>query len=227
MNSPDVERPVKAEDVIAFARSCEGIPCPRCGVPLIGHDAVIDLMLGFADELICSRCLARHLERDHDRFLENVHKSIARLPCYRAGWRDADERLAAAGEWPEDRIPKRLTMSETDEETDLDDEEPEAHDFANDAAGSFDRAPDDIEAAIASGPAPERWDAGDRGCGELALELKLRLRRLEEGARFLLTTTDRGAPADLPAWCRLTGHSLVAARPPEYLIEIRSPAATP
>ncbi|MEO7980288.1 MAG: sulfurtransferase TusA family protein [Sporichthyaceae bacterium] len=49
-------------------------------------------------------------------------------------------------------------------------------------------------------------DGGDRGCGELLLELHRRTRDLGDGARVRLVTTDPGAAADLPAWCTLTGH---------------------
>lgn len=78
-----------------------------------------------------------------------------------------------------------------------------------------------LDDALAHAAPAAAWDAGDRGCGELALELKLRMRRLDPGARLLLTTTDAGAPEDIPAWCRLTGNLLVGAAPPRYLIESR------
>jgi len=64
----------------------------------------------------------------------------------------------------------------------------------------------------------DRWDAGDLGCGELVVLLFLRLRALPPGATFLLTATDPGARHDIPAWCRLTGHRLEVAEPPNYLI---------
>jgi len=67
-----------------------------------------------------------------------------------------------------------------------------------------------------------RWDAGDLGCGELVLELKLRLKALEPGQLFHLTARDAGAPEDLPAWCRLTGHRLVRQSAPDYWIERRA-----
>lgn len=60
------------------------------------------------------------------------------------------------------------------------------------------------------------------GCGELVMELRRRLRLLEPGALFELTALDAGAPHDLPAWCRLTGHDLLAAHHPVYLIQRRS-----
>lgn len=67
-------------------------------------------------------------------------------------------------------------------------------------------------------PPDETWDAGDLGCGELVVELFLRLRRLPPGATLLLVATDPGAKHDLPAWCRLTGHRLARAEPPRFLI---------
>jgi tRNA 2-thiouridine synthesizing protein A len=63
------------------------------------------------------------------------------------------------------------------------------------------------------------WDAGMMGCGELILELKLRLGRLPPAAKFTLFAGDPGVPEDLPAWCRMTGHRLLRAEPPEFVIE--------
>jgi tRNA 2-thiouridine synthesizing protein A len=73
-------------------------------------------------------------------------------------------------------------------------------------------------------PTPESraaatWDAGAMGCGELVLELRFRLADLPAGARFHLIATDPGAPEDLPAWCRMTGHRLLTSEPPHYWIE--------
>jgi tRNA 2-thiouridine synthesizing protein A len=68
-------------------------------------------------------------------------------------------------------------------------------------------------------PTPEaEWDAGDMGCGELALELRSRLDRLRPGQVLKLTVRDPGGPADIPAWCRLTGQTLVSQHHPVYLI---------
>jgi tRNA 2-thiouridine synthesizing protein A len=64
----------------------------------------------------------------------------------------------------------------------------------------------------------EEWDAGDMACGDLVLELRERVRRLQPGQVLRLVAKDPGAPADLPAWCRLTGHQLVVMVHPVYLI---------
>jgi tRNA 2-thiouridine synthesizing protein A len=67
------------------------------------------------------------------------------------------------------------------------------------------------------------WDAGALGCGELVLELRQRLAALAPGQCLLLVAKDPGAPEDLPAWCRLTGHRLVRAKHPKYLLQRKEP----
>jgi tRNA 2-thiouridine synthesizing protein A len=53
------------------------------------------------------------------------------------------------------------------------------------------------------------WDAGELGCGELVLELRKRMRQAP-GKVFKVTALDAGAPADIPAWCRMTSNILLA-----------------
>lgn len=72
------------------------------------------------------------------------------------------------------------------------------------------------------GQSQSEWDAGMMGCGELILELRQRLNRLPPGAELTLIARDPGVPEDLPAWCRMTGHRLVRAAPPEFTIERRA-----
>jgi tRNA 2-thiouridine synthesizing protein A len=62
------------------------------------------------------------------------------------------------------------------------------------------------------------WDAGDLGCGDLVLQLMIRLKAMAPGQVLRLVALDPGAPADIPAWCRMTGNTLIMERPPEYLI---------
>ncbi|HEY7434999.1 MAG TPA: sulfurtransferase TusA family protein [Methylomirabilota bacterium] len=57
------------------------------------------------------------------------------------------------------------------------------------------------------------------GCGELVLELRSRLDTLRPGQIMRLTARDPGAPADIPAWCRMTGNRLVGVEPPVYFIQ--------
>lgn len=78
------------------------------------------------------------------------------------------------------------------------------------------------EEAVDWSSAGEFWDAGDLGCGDLVLPLRSRMRAMAPGGRLRLRATDPAAPIDLPAWCRLTGHTLVAGMHPDYLIQRRS-----
>ncbi len=66
--------------------------------------------------------------------------------------------------------------------------------------------------------ADQEWDAGDMACGELVLELRMRIAGLALGQVLKVTARDPGAPADMPAWCGLTGHTLVSGEPPVYFI---------
>ena len=62
------------------------------------------------------------------------------------------------------------------------------------------------------------WDAGDLGCGDLVLDLRRRLDAMRPGQVLKLIARDSGAAADIPAWCRMTEHTLVAAQHPLYEI---------
>lgn len=63
-----------------------------------------------------------------------------------------------------------------------------------------------------------RWDAGEMGCGQLVFELRRRMRELKAGDKLEVIAQSPGAPVDLPAWCRMTGHTLVSADHPVYVI---------
>ena len=67
--------------------------------------------------------------------------------------------------------------------------------------------------------AADEWDAGERGCGEILILLRSRMKRLNPGEVLRLTARDLGAPEDLPAWCSLTGRRLLRADHPYYWIE--------
>ena len=63
------------------------------------------------------------------------------------------------------------------------------------------------------------WDAGELGCGELVLELRTRMGAMRPGQVLRLIARDPGAPQDMPAWCRMTGHTLVSQQHPMYVIK--------
>jgi tRNA 2-thiouridine synthesizing protein A len=67
------------------------------------------------------------------------------------------------------------------------------------------------------------WDAGDLGCGDLVLQLRFKMEALAPGEVLRLVALDAGARADLPAWCRMTGHVLLTADHPVYIIRRKEP----
>jgi len=63
------------------------------------------------------------------------------------------------------------------------------------------------------------WQAGETGCGGLIVGLRREITQVEPGALLKVTALDPGARVDIPAWCRMTGHTLVAADHPTYILE--------
>jgi len=68
-----------------------------------------------------------------------------------------------------------------------------------------------------------RWDAGEAGCGQLAVGLRDQVQPMRCGALLEVIARSGGAPVDLPAWCRMTGHTLVSATHPVYVIRKNNP----
>lgn len=170
--------------------------CRTCGSRLCGHAAVFCIVMGFSDAPVCPRCLAAGLDWPleflRDRLAERVHAKA----CLRAGWREAGEREG----FGDASRPACLWPS----------------------ASSTQAGP----AASPAGPAPaasplshdSEWDAADLGCGDLVMDLRSRLMEMPPGKILKLTARDPGAPEDIPAWCGLTGHRLLAAKHPLYWI---------
>jgi len=67
------------------------------------------------------------------------------------------------------------------------------------------------------------WDAGEAGCGSLAMGLKSESDKLEASDRLQVIAFSAGAPADIPAWCRITGHTLETAEHPVYVLRKQHP----
>lgn len=151
--------------------------------------------MGFQDKPQCLFCLARHLDRGPGELGASLFQYIQTRDCFRTAWNQANRDANL----PDDTLPPALQYIRT-------------------SAGAPSTGAED--AATEAGP-PEstaHWDAGDMGCGELVLELRRRLEGLPAGGIFQLRATDPGAPEDLPAWCRLTGHRLVRTATPDYWI---------
>jgi tRNA 2-thiouridine synthesizing protein A len=67
----------------------------------------------------------------------------------------------------------------------------------------------------------EVYDSLDRGCGDFLVDLRRVMSELAPGALLMIASRDAGAPVEVPAWCRLTGHALLEAAPPFYLVRRR------
>jgi len=68
------------------------------------------------------------------------------------------------------------------------------------------------------GPVDATLDAGPTGCGELLVLIHRQMRALAPGQVLYVQAHDPGAREDVPAWCRLTGHHLLAAGAGRYWI---------
>ncbi|MCL4862931.1 MAG: sulfurtransferase TusA family protein [Caldilineaceae bacterium] len=67
--------------------------------------------------------------------------------------------------------------------------------------------------------ADQLFDAGDQGCAFGPLdEIARIMRRMQPGQTLEVHATDPTVSADLTAWCRMTGHTLVEQRGPHYLL---------
>ncbi len=67
----------------------------------------------------------------------------------------------------------------------------------------------------------EVYDSVDQGCGDFIMDLRGVMRGLPPGSVLMIASRDAGAPVEIPAWCRMTGHSLLDALPPFYLVRRR------
>lgn len=57
-------------------------------------------------------------------------------------------------------------------------------------------------------------DLGEKGCGQLVMEIMLTMRTLQTGQKLLVIAYDPAAAVDIAAWCRMTGNILIPS-PPE------------
>jgi tRNA 2-thiouridine synthesizing protein A len=62
---------------------------------------------------------------------------------------------------------------------------------------------------------------GELGCGDLIYELREQFARVQPGAVVCVISNDPGGPLEIPAWCEMTGRTLLAMDPPNYTIRDR------
>ncbi len=169
-----------------------GRRCAGCSGSICGHDVVFSLALGFKDSPRCLPCLAASVRRDPAALRGRLREHVGERACWTAAWAEASriEDIAPEG------LPPCLA-----------------------SPGAACRDAPAVAGRGAEGGADVEWDAGETSCGDLVLELRIRMAGLRAGERLRLVARDPGARADIPAWCGLTGHRLVRAEPPEFLIE--------
>lgn len=67
-------------------------------------------------------------------------------------------------------------------------------------------------------------DGGELGCARLLILLRDHAAKLPGGTVVHLTTSDPVAPIDLPAWCRMVGHTylgrVTAPGRPTYAVQL-------
>lgn len=196
---PESDETRRKKTVLRDVERLRGAPCRVCSRPICGHEAVVGIAMGYGSTPHCLGCLAEGLKGDRKEFLDRMFTYILERECYRNGWLAASEQegfrdaVTPGCLWPtgDDRLSDSIPARESNVSDDTD-----------------------------KHPAVE-WDAGDSGCGDLVMELRLRLKAMKPGELLVLTARDPGAREDLPAWCRLTGHRLVESRHPKYLIRRR------
>jgi len=81
---------------------------------------------------------------------------------------------------------------------------------------------DPVTTAV-TGPARIELDARRLLCPLPVIRTQDRVRALEPGDELTVTCTDPGAIHDIPAWCRVHGHEVLAIETVgrEYLIRLR------
>ena len=73
-------------------------------------------------------------------------------------------------------------------------------------------------------PIVDTLEALDTSCGDLVMQVFQRMKSMAAGEILEVVTNDEGAPVDLPAWCRQTGHILrqviqLPEQPARFLIQ--------
>jgi tRNA 2-thiouridine synthesizing protein A len=199
----DPQDRAKIEALVCDLKVIRESRCSACGAAVCGHESLMSLTMGFKNDPKCWTCLADAMGHGKEALRDHIFAYIQHRPCHHEGWLWADrEEGFEPGSlprclWPDHSAAKveqpcPLPQSLLNEK------------LVSDADYDFE------------------WDAGGIGCGDLVLELRIRLQSLKPGRVLKLIATDSGAPEDLPAWCRMTGNTLIAFYHPVYLIQRKS-----
>jgi tRNA 2-thiouridine synthesizing protein A len=162
----------------------------------------MNIVLGFRNAPRCVPCLAAGLQRNAEEFRDYLVAYLQRRDCHRMAWTWANHHEAVKTNGLPACLVFQIRADSVGVEAGQQHEQTQL------------RREDDASIAAAT-----EWDAADMGCGELVLELRLRLESMHAGEIMKLSARDPGAREDLPAWCRLTGHILLRNEPPNYWIQ--------
>ena len=180
----------------------QGSRCKECAAPLCSHESLMSIVAGCQDSPRCLSCLALLMGEGREEVRDHLLGYIRGRSCRRAAWLWGNQEEGFEPDelpgclWPASGAA--VKESQLEQSTNV---PPDSH--------ATKHVPD------------AEWDAGNMGCGELVMGLRMRLHPMTPGQILKLTARDPGVPEDLPAWCRLTGHQLVSANHPEYLIRRR------
>ncbi len=181
-----------------------GSLCPDCGANLCDHGVLCAVALGLRDRPRCLPCAAKGLNRDPLAMRQHLGRWLAGKDCYKKAWLGADPGRCGSP----CGISGLLAINPDNDA----DESAEKGGFAD--SGGRNTASDETPAIV--------HDFGDLGCGDLVLQLRRILREAPAGTLIRVVATDPGAPEDIPAWIRMTGHGLVGASHPVYDLRKRA-----
>jgi tRNA 2-thiouridine synthesizing protein A len=190
---------LQTQQLLADLQALRHKRCAKCSAAICGHATLMSLVVGCKDQPLCLNCLALQMGRNSNDLRDRLLSYIRIRPCRLAGWEWANRA--------ENVVPGTLPGCMWPEEKSL--------------ATRMENWLSMTDTMPTPPFADAEWDAGDLGCGELVMGLRQRLMAMQPGGVLKLTATDAGMPADLPAWCGMTGHTLVLGTHPEYWIQRR------
>jgi|WetSurMetagenome_2_1015567.scaffolds.fasta_scaffold203512_2 tRNA 2-thiouridine synthesizing protein A len=198
----DPQDQAKIEALLCDLKLLRENHCAGCGEAICGHEALMSLTMGFKDAPRCWPCLAGAMGYGREALRDHIFAYITHRSCHYEGWKWASrEEGFESGKLPGCLWPAAL-MNNSEQKWKL------SNSALNEMPISDINSDYDAE-----------WDAGNLACGDLVLELRKKIAILKSGQIFRLKALDSGAPEDLPAWCRMTGHTLIGFHHPVYLIK--------
>ena len=153
---PDSREDFQTAALLEDLLRMQGSRCKECAASLCGHETLMSLVAGCKDSPRCLSCLSRLMGRGREEVRDHLLGYIMSRPCRHAGWLWANREEGTEPTalpmclWP----PAGVARKE------------------NQPAQTM------IVSSDCPGPNPvpdAEWDAGNMGCGELVMGLRMRL----------------------------------------------------